>query len=79
MTILQNLASTTSLPENRPDKVYLTPRQLPSRFPAFTESSIRYLIFNCETNGFKKCIKRVGRKLLIDEQQFINWIEAQNA
>ncbi len=78
MATQQNQLS-TPLPVDKPDKVYLTPRQLPERFPAWTESGIRYLIFNAETNGFKKCIKRVGRKLLIDEAIFVSWIETQNA
>lgn len=58
------------------EKFYLTPKQLPQKHPAFTESSIRYLIFNAETNGFKSCLKRIGRKILIDEAKFLQWIES---
>ena len=31
---------------------------------------LRHLIFNAETNGFDKCIKRVGRRILIDEKAY---------
>ena len=56
---------------------YLTPKQLPQKYPAFTESSIRYMIFHEHSNGFHRCIRRVGKKILISEKNFIQWIEAQ--
>lgn len=40
---------------------------------------LRHLIFNAEENGFNKCIKRVGRRVLIDENAYFKWIEEQNA
>lgn len=39
---------------------------------------LRHLIFNEKTNGFNKVIKRVGRRILIDEQAFFKWVEEQN-
>lgn len=44
---------------------------------AFTESSIRWLVFNGKTTGFSKCIRRLGRKILIDLDEFEQWIESQ--
>jgi hypothetical protein len=44
---------------------------------AFSESSIRWLIFNEKTNGFSCCVKRIGRKVLIDLDQFEAWITKQ--
>jgi hypothetical protein len=58
-------------------KQYLTVRQLAEKYPAFPQGGVRHLIFNCETNGFHKVISRVGRKILISEQDFIDWIENQ--
>jgi len=58
---------------------YLTVRQLPERHPAFTQGGIRALIFNAEKNGFHKCLRRCGRKILIDEKAFFEWLETQNA
>lgn len=42
------------------------------------EGGMRYLIFNANKNGFDKCIKRVGRRVLIDEEAFFKWVEEQN-
>ena len=39
---------------------------------------LRHLIFNADTNGFDKVIRRVGRKILINEAAFFKWIEELN-
>jgi len=39
---------------------------------------LRNLIFNRHKNGFDKVIKKVGKRVLIDENAFFNWIEQQN-
>ena len=44
---------------------------------AFSEASIRWLIFNEKNNGFACCVKRIGRKVLIDLDQFEAWISNQ--
>lgn len=54
-----------------------TVKQIPTHYPAFTESSIRWLIFNENTNGFNCCVRRVGRKVLIDLNEFELWISKQ--
>lgn len=40
-----------------------------------SERSLRHLIFHADTNGFNRCIRRVGRRVLIDEQAFYSWLE----
>ena len=40
---------------------------------------LRHLIFNAETNGFAPAIKRVGRRVLIDEARFFEIVESQNS
>lgn len=57
---------------------YVTIRQLTTRYPAFTEGGIRALIFRADSNGFNRCIRRIGRKILISKSAFSHWIEAQN-
>ncbi len=42
-----------------------------------SEAGLRHLIFHCETNGFKKCIRRVGRRVLIDLRSFYSYIDEQ--
>lgn len=39
---------------------------------------LRHLIFYAEENGFNKCIRRVGRRVLISEADFFAWVDAQN-
>ena len=57
---------------------FVTIRQLTTSNPAFTEGGIRALIFRAESNGFNKCIRRIGRKILISKSAFSRWIEDQN-
>ncbi len=37
------------------------------------EGGLRHLIFNADLNGFNKVVRRIGRRVLIDEQAFFNW------
>ena len=39
---------------------------------------LRHLVFHEHTNGFAKCVRRVGRRVLIDENAFFEWVEEQN-
>lgn len=39
---------------------------------------LRYYAFNCHKNGFDKVIKKVGRRVLIDEDAFFIWLENQS-
>ena len=55
-----------------------TVKKLPEHYPGvFTEASIRYLIFNEKTNGFSCCVRRIGKKILIDLDEFEAWIKQQ--
>ena len=38
---------------------------------------LRHLIFFEETNGFKHCVVRLGRRVLINEDKFFEWVEQQ--
>ena len=42
------------------------------------QGGLRHLIFHKESNGFGACVRRVGRRLLIDEAAFFEWVEQQN-
>ena len=59
---------------------YLTVKQFCQKHVAFTESSLRFLIFNENKNGLRdhKVIARIGRRVLINEENFFHWIERQN-
>lgn len=57
-----------------------TVKQFPTKYPAFTQGGLRSLIFNEYTNGLAEsgAIIRIGRKVLINDELFFRWIEAQN-
>jgi hypothetical protein len=57
-------------------KQYLTVRKLVEKYSFVTSSSIRWYIFHGAQNGFNKCIRRLGRKILIDEQAFFAWVDS---
>ena len=40
---------------------------------------LRHLIFNSESNGFGSVVRRVGRRVLIDEAAFFVWVDRQGA
>ncbi len=75
--------------EQRP--IYKTVEQFSNDNPCFTPSALRNLIFKADerqsTNGVIAgngllevgAIVRVGRKVLINEDRFYQWIESQNA
>jgi hypothetical protein len=68
-------------------RTLLTVRQFADKHPAFQQGSLRNLIFLAESrntskgkiagNGLDVALVRIGRKVLIDEAKFFNWIDAQ--
>lgn len=70
---------------------YYTVAKFAERHPAFTASSIRNLIFKADSrpstkgiipgNGLLECgaVLRLGRKVLIHEARFFQWVEALGA
>ena len=44
-----------------------------------TTSALRWLVFNERANGFDRCVRRVGRRVLIDEGAFFQWVESQGS
>jgi len=54
---------------------FLTVRQVSDKYPAFSENSLRWIIFNSKLNGATAFIRKVGRKVLIDDDGFVSWID----
>lgn len=61
-------------------QTYSTVTQLCESHKAFKPGGIRALIFNEQKNGLAKsgAIVRIGKKVLINEKRFFEWIEAQD-
>jgi hypothetical protein len=53
---------------------WLTVRQLITAYPCFTAGAIRAIIHIGKTNGFDRCVVRIGRKVLIDVKKFEEWV-----
>ena len=56
---------------------WLTVNQLVAAYPCFAIGGIRWIIFHEKTNGFDRCVRRVGRKVLIDVKEFEQWVDGQ--
>ncbi len=52
-----------------------TVSQITRELPAFTEASLRRLVFNSEHNGLARAIVRIGRRVYIDRELFEEWVE----
>lgn len=42
-------------------------------------AGLRYRVFFAKENGFDKCVVRVGKRVLIDEAKFFEWLDEQNS
>ena len=62
------------VPARRPSRL-LTVRQVWETYPAFTEGSLRWLLFHRKTNGLAVAVRKIGKKLLLDEELFLQWVE----
>jgi hypothetical protein len=82
-------AASAQAGNGKPPTLY-TVNQYPDVQPGFTEAALRSLIFNARPrksskgvvpgNGLVACgaILRVGKKVLIDDQKFIEWVRKQS-
>lgn len=60
------------------ERRFATPKQIPEIYGgAFNSGNIRYYIMNRKENGFEVCIKRCGKKILIDLDEFEKWIDSR--
>ena len=41
----------------------------------FSEAMIRYYLLNQHRNGLSKAVRRIGRKLFVRKDLFLDWIE----
>lgn len=63
----------------QPHQNLFTVRQFAEKHSFITEGALRNSIFFAKTNGMEKVMKRIGRKILIDENAYFEWIEKNNA
>ena len=58
-------------------KRLLTFKQAADSYPAFTEPAFRWMRFNGDSNGFNICVRKVGRRVLLDAESFERWLDQQ--
>ena len=51
-----------------------TVRQIAAVSP-FSEATLRYWLFQRESNGLSKAVIRVGGRLYLDKEEFKRWLE----
>jgi hypothetical protein len=82
---------TPTFSPSAPPRAIFTVRQFSERHPAFGETALRRLIHysiprrrntglcavDLPANGFEHALVRVGRRVLIDEAKFFEWLETQ--
>ena len=69
-------------------RILSTVRQFSEKNPAFSQGSLRNLIHlskkrycskgDIQGNGLDMALVRIGRKIMIDDHKFFEWIDAQN-
>ena len=55
---------------------FMTVKQVAEKYPAFPQGSVRWLVFTMPP-GFDKCMRRIGRKILIEENGFLEFVDQQ--
>src|SRR5262245_4480440 len=52
----------------------LSVQELATRHPGFTVGGLKWLLFKREENGLGSAVVQSGRKILIDERKFLDWL-----
>lgn len=56
-------------------KSFLTLKQWMEKYKAIPEGGIRHLIFTNKDNFNGRVVKKLGRKILLDEHAFLSYID----
>jgi len=59
---------------NEPSYRFIPVKEWNQFHPWPSESGLRHLIFHARKNGFEAAIVRVNRRVLINEQAFVQWV-----
>lgn len=56
---------------------YLTCKQLCEKYSWPPIGGLRHLIFHANTNGFKNVVRKVGKRVLLNEDAFLKFMEGK--
>jgi hypothetical protein len=76
---MTNKNKTTEPPTIRGVRKLIPIAQWPDHHAWPSVAGLRWMIFNKDKNGFTKAIVRSGRRVLIDEEKFFEWLDGQQA
>jgi hypothetical protein len=54
-----------------------TAKQIVAACPALTKDSLKKMMFHSKTNGLEAHLLRLGRRVLIDEEGFLDWLRGR--
>lgn len=57
----------------------MTVKQICDGHPWLTEAGFRTMIQRADSNGLRKCIHKIGARVLIDSDGFQEWIKEQSS
>lgn len=62
------------IPQSTAPGRFLTVKQFSEKY-AWPMGGLRHLIFYENENGFHAVVRRIGRKILLNEEAFLLWVE----
>lgn len=60
-----------------PSRKLIPVTEWPQHHPWPPIGGLRHLIYHAHVNGFDQVIRRIGRRVLIDEQSFFDWVNGK--
>jgi len=79
MTVIIDPEPTTDIAPERPKTRFIPVNDWPKYHPWPTEKGLRRMVDDEMTNGFHVVVKRVRRRVLIDEAAFFRWVDEEDA
>jgi hypothetical protein len=74
----QRISSSLKKPSNQATQRFIPLVDWPKYHPWPPIGGLRHLVFHSASNGFRRVYKKCGRRILIDEQKFFEFLEQKN-
>jgi hypothetical protein len=71
-----NISERLSVEEKLINTNLFTVKQMAKRHSAFNENALRALIYSARNNRFEQCVRRVGRRVILVEDEFLKWVDS---
>ncbi len=57
---------------------YIPVKRWPEFHPWPSVNGLRFMLFHRKTNGLAKAVVKVGKRVLINEEEFFKWVEKRS-